>query len=228
MNSPVRIVITGVGQGLGRALVDEFARRGCVVMGCSRSSSKIAELRRRFPAPHDFQAVDVADDAGVQAWAELLRGNGGPPDLLINNAALINRNAPLWRVPAAEFAAIVAVNLNGVASVIRHFLPGMVARRRGVIVNLSSGWGRSVAAEVAPYCATKWGIEGLTRALALELPAGMAAVPLNPGIIDTEMLRGCLGDAAAAYPAPAEWARRAAPFLLRLGPADNGQPLTVP
>src|SRR5262249_21389378 len=82
----------------------------------------------------------------------------------------------------------------------------MIRRGAGVIVNFSSGWGRSTAAEVAPYCASKWAIEGLTRALAQELPAGVAAVPLNPGIIDTDMLRSCVGGDAGGYPAP----RRAA------------------
>ena len=70
------------------------------------------------------------------------------------------------------------VNVGGVANVIRHFVPPMVSAGRGVIVNLSSGWGRSVAANVAPYCCTKWAIEGLTRALAEELPQGLAAIPL--------------------------------------------------
>jgi NAD(P)-dependent dehydrogenase (short-subunit alcohol dehydrogenase family) len=97
-----------------------------------------------------------------------------------------------------------------------------------MVVNFSSGWGRSTDAEVAPYCATKWAIEGLTRALAQELPAGMAAVPLNPGIINTEMLRNCFGGSASSYPSPEEWAKRAVPFLLSLGGQHNGQPLTAP
>ncbi len=83
-------------------------------------------------------------------------------------------------------------------------------------------------AEVAPYCATKWAIEGLTKALAEELPAGMAAVPLNPGIIDTDMLRSCFGPQAASYPGPDQWAESAIPFLLHLGPKDNGKSLSVP
>jgi NAD(P)-dependent dehydrogenase (short-subunit alcohol dehydrogenase family) len=97
-----------------------------------------------------------------------------------------------------------------------------------VIVNLSSGWGRSTSPEVAPYCATKYAIEGLTKALAQELPPGMAAVPLNPGVIDTDMLRQAWADDAGAYPKADDWARRAAPFLLGLGPKDNGKSLTVP
>jgi NAD(P)-dependent dehydrogenase (short-subunit alcohol dehydrogenase family) len=81
---------------------------------------------------------------------------------------------------------------------------------------------------VAPYCATKWAIEGLTQALAAELPDGMAAVPLNPGIIHTDMLASCFGEMASSYPTPEAWARTAVPFLLRLGPRDNGRPLTAP
>src|SRR5262249_42388376 len=153
----------------------------------------------------------------VRAWAERLLADHGPPDLLLNNAALINRNATLWEVPADEFDRVLDVNVKGVANVLRAFLPALVQRRSGVIVNFSSGWGRSTAAEVAPYCATKWAIEGLTQALAQELPPGMAAVPLNPGIIDTEMLRSCFGSGAANYPTAEQWAETAAPFLLRLG-----------
>ncbi len=221
------IVITGVSRGLGRALVKEFIERGHTVLGCARGAAAIRALAQLHHASHDFAVVDVADDAGVQAWAARLIGLHGAPDLLVNNAALINRSAPLWQVPAADFDRVVDVNVKGVANVIRHFVPSMLARRRGVIVNLSSGWGRSTNAEVAPYCATKWAIEGLTQALAQELPAGMAAIPLNPGIIDTDMLRSCFGGAAESYPAPDEWARRAAPFLLRLSARDNGRPLTV-
>jgi NAD(P)-dependent dehydrogenase (short-subunit alcohol dehydrogenase family) len=71
-------------------------------------------------------------------------------------------------------------------------------------------------------------VEGLTRALAQELPAGIAAVPLNPGIIDTDMLRTCFGAEAASYPTPEEWAERAVPYLLKLGRRDSGQPRSVP
>ena len=131
-------------------------------------------------------------------------------------------------MPAAEFDRVIDVNIKGVANVIRHFAPAMIARGSGVIANLSSGWGRSTAPEVAPYCATKWAIEGLTRALAQELPRGMAAVPVNPGIIDTDMLRSCFGGSSSEYPDPAEWAESAVPFFLGLGPADNGKPMTVP
>jgi NAD(P)-dependent dehydrogenase (short-subunit alcohol dehydrogenase family) len=103
----------------------------------------------------------------------------------------------------------------------------MLERGHGVIVNFSSGWGRGTDPEVAPYCATKWAMEGLTKALAQELPRGMAAIPLSPGIIDTDMLRSCFGGDADMYPQPEEWARTAVPYLLALGPGDTGKSLTV-
>lgn len=81
---------------------------------------------------------------------------------------------------------------------------------------------------MATYCASKWGIEGLTAALAQELPAGLAAVALNPGIIDTRMLRSCFGADAGSYPTPNEWAKAAVPYLASLGTRHNGKALTVP
>jgi len=221
------VLITGVSRGLGRAMAEEFIRLGHIVVGCGRSEKEIAQLQKLFPAPNDFSLVNVADDAQVAAWAKRVLNTHAAPDLLLNNAALINRNAPLWKVPAQEFSDVIDVNVKGVANVIRHFVPAMVAVKKGVIINLSSGWGRSTSSEVAPYCATKFAIEGLTKALAQELPAGMAAVPLNPGVIDTDMLRQAWADGAASYPKAEAWAKIAAPFILGLGPQHNGQSLSV-
>jgi NAD(P)-dependent dehydrogenase (short-subunit alcohol dehydrogenase family) len=225
--APKRIVITGVSRGLGRAMTTRFIDEGHVVCGCARNADAVAELTRRWSAPHSFTAVDVVNDDQVKDWAANVFA-AGPVDLLINNAALINRNAVLWEVPAEEFNHVVDVNIKGTTNVLRHFVPAMVARKRGVIVNFSSGWGRSVSPEEAPYCATKWAIEGLTLALAHELPRGMAAVPLNPGIIDTDMLRVSFGSAAGSYPSPDAWAAKAVPFLLNLSAKDNGEQLSVP
>lgn len=221
------IVITGATRGCGRALTERFIEQGHTVLGCGRGHAEIARMTRAYRKPHDFGAVDVSRDEQVADWAKRLLAEYGPPDLLLNNAALVNRNAALWDVPADEFERVVAVNVVGVANCIRHFVPAMAAKKKGVIVNFSSGWGRSTAPEVAPYCATKWAIEGLTQALAQELPRGMAAIPLNPGIINTEMLQSCFGNSARSYPSPADWSRGAAEFLLALGAKDNGKPLSV-
>ena len=223
-----RVLITGVSRGLGRAMADEFIRLGHTVIGCARSRPDVSELAARYQRPHRFDVVDVADDNQVAGWAKVVIAEAGPPDLVLNSAALINANASLWETPADEFSRVIDVNIKGVFHVIRHFAPAMIEREAGVFVNFSSGWGRSVAPQVAPYCATKWGIEGLTRALAAELPYGMAAIPLNPGIIHTKMLESCFGDRASSYQLPESWAKRTVPFLLELDHADNGDPLTAP
>jgi len=228
----MKIVITGVTRGLGRALAEEFIRGGHIVIGCGRGAEGIIDLRFKHSAPHDFAAVDVSAPVKVELWADRVFALHGAPDLLINNAALMNKPAPLWEIPPEEFSRLVDVNIKGVANVIRVFVPEMIKAAResgrgGVIVNFSSGWGRSTSPEVAPYCATKWAIEGLTRALAQELPENMAAVPLNPGMVNTDMLRACLPGEAASQESPEAWAKRAAKVILALGPKDNGRPASV-
>jgi NAD(P)-dependent dehydrogenase (short-subunit alcohol dehydrogenase family) len=221
------VVITGVSRGLGLAMTEELIARGHTVCGCARNGQDVDRLRTRFATPHHFATVDVSRDEQVRSWAQDVLAAVGPPELLVNNAALMNRAARLWEVPYDEFSQLIDVNVKGVFSVLRHFLPSMVERQRGVVVNFSSGWGRSVSPEVAPYCASKWAIEGLTRALAEELPQEMAAVPLNPGVINTDMLRTAWGDEAASHQEPKSWAKRAVDLLLDLSAKDNGQPLAV-
>jgi NAD(P)-dependent dehydrogenase (short-subunit alcohol dehydrogenase family) len=222
------ILLTGATRGIGRALVDRFVEHGHTVFGCGRSSAIIHALRDAYPPPHRFDTADVSEWGEVETWANELLAQTGPPDLLINNAGVMNRSAPLWEIGDDEFNRVLSVNLGGTANLIRAFVPAMIKRGSGVIVNLSSGWGRSTSPDVAPYCATKWGIEGLTQALSQELPGGLTAVAVNPGIIDTEMLRTVWGEGAGSFPAPGEWSQRAAPFLLGLGPEDNGRSLSIP
>lgn len=222
------VLITGATRGCGRSMVERFIEAGHRIIGCGRSEALLQELRSRYPAPHRFDRIDVADDEQVATWAQSVLAAGNVPDLVLNNAAIMNQTAPLWKVTAAEFQHVMNVNVVGTANVIRHFVPAMVEKKRGVIVNFSSGWGRSTSPEVAPYCASKFAIEGLTQALAQELPRGMAAILLNPGIINTEMLQSCWADGANRYPSPDEWSRVAVQFLLSLGPKDNGESRSVP
>lgn len=223
-----RIVITGVSRGLGQAMTERFIQLGHTVVGCARSQAAVDQLNEKFGSPHKFTSLDVADEAQVMSWAKQMLSDDEPPDLLINNAAMINNLAPLWEIPSEDFSHLIDVNIKGVANVIRHFVPAMIDKGSGVIVNFSSGWGRSTSPQVASYCASKWAIEGLTRSLAQELPNGMAAIPLNPGIIHTKMLEVCYGEDAAHYTSIQDWVNHAVPFLLQLSPADNGKPLTVP
>jgi len=222
------IVITGVSRGLGQAMTEGFIQLGHTVLGCARSEAAVEKLKQQFGSPHDFTALDVANEEQVKAWAKRLLSDYGSPDLLINNAAMINQLAPLWEIPSEDFSRLIDVNIKGVANVIRHFVPAMIEKGSGIIVNLSSGWGRSTSPQVSSYCASKWAIEGMTRSLAQELPKGMAAIPLSPGIIHTDMLEVCYGEDAANYTSIKDWVEKAVPFLLQLSPEDNGMPLTVP
>jgi len=223
----MKILITGVSQGLGKALCHEYAQQGHTLAGCARSAEGISALQNALGSDHRFSVVDISDDAAVGSWISQLEQEWGVPDLVINNAAVIAKNAPLWEVPLQEFEQVVDINITAVFSVIRHVLPAMIKRKSGVIANISSGWGRSVSADVAVYCASKWAIEGMTQALAQDLPDGLAAVPVNPGIINTSMLQSCFGAGANDAPTPSEWVKRAAPLFLNLGPKDNGQPRSV-
>ncbi|MDF1666126.1 MAG: SDR family NAD(P)-dependent oxidoreductase [Planctomycetota bacterium] len=218
------VLLTGVTRGLGAAMLEKFLSMGHSVAGCGRSKDKIDALSKRYPGAH-LRAVDVSDFAAVSQWKTAVLADMGTPDLLLNNAALINENLPLWEVPVDEFAAVIDVNIKGVFHVVKAFTPAMIEAGHGVIVNFSSGWGRSTAADVAPYCATKWAIEGLSAALAQDLPSGISAMAYNPGIIHTEMLESCFGEDAKSFPNPKTWAESQVPYLLSLGAKQNGRPV---
>lgn len=221
------IWLTGCTSGLGRALVPEFVERGHRIVGCGRNETALDELTAAYP-DHHWAQVDLTNDDAVSAFAQEALDQVGPPELLINNAGVINDPAKLWEISAADFDAVINVNVSGVANVLRHVVPSMIAAGTGVIANLSSGWGRSTAPEVGPYCASKWAIEGLTSALAQELPSGLAAVAVSPGIVATEMLRQCWPDTADNFQTPDLWATTAAPFFLELNANNNGQSISAP
>ncbi|XP_058215288.1 NADPH-dependent pterin aldehyde reductase isoform X2 [Rhododendron vialii] len=233
------VLITGVSRGLGRALALEMAKRGHTVIGCSRSQDKLDSLHSElsssaFPAAqpdsnpsspdrHLFMNVDVRSNSSVEELARAVVEKKGVPDII----GTINRNNRLWEVPVEEFDTVIDINVKGIANMLRHFIPLMIERKQGIIVNMSSGWGRSAAAQVAPYCASKWAVEGLTRSVAKELPSGMAIVALNPGVINTDMLTSCFGSSSSLYQTPESWAPKATTMILNLTIADNGASLSV-
>jgi len=216
-------VISGCSRGLGRAMALEFSSRGWKVAGGARTVDALDVLSQKMISESFFVPLDVADPASVESFAQQVEGKFGCPDLLVNNAGLINQNAPLAQISPEEFAGVLAVNLGGIHNMIRSFVPMMENAGQGVIANFSSYWGQSTAPEVGPYCATKWGVEGLTRSLAQELPSGLAAVAFNPGVINTDMLQSTFGEQANSYPSPAEWAIDAVNRLEKLSVLDNGK-----
>ena len=223
----MNIWLTGCTSGLGEALVKEFVADGHVVVGGGRRQNNLDSLSEKYDSCH-FLPLDVSVEKSAEDFCNEAMKRTGTPDILINNAAIINPPNNLWEISAEEFDKLTSININGVANMIRHTVPQMIEKGSGMIVNLSSGWGRSTSPEVAPYCASKWAIEGLTKALAQELPGKLATVALNPGIINTDMLQTAFGSGASDFPTADIWAKSAAPYILGFSPLDNGQSLTVP
>lgn len=223
------VIITGVTQGLGRAMVDRFHELGWNIYGCGRSKDKIEELKKQYSKIHDFQVIDVSDSQQVNNWANYILNTHTAPDMIINNASIVNQHAQLWKITAQEFENVMNVNVNGVVNVIRAFVPAMVARKEGIIINMSSSWGREGEAELAPYCASKFAIEGITKSMALELPHGMAVVALDPGgSISTPMLKSCAPQYINESPTPETWSHKAIEYILNITIDKNGDSLTCP
>ena len=152
------IVITGVTKGLGRALAEQFSSMGHTVIGCGRNKDILNNLSKSLQENTDFKALDISDYGMVRSWAKEILGKFDVPDYLINNAAVINKNAPLWKVPFNEFSELIDINVKGTYNTIKSFLPEMIKYKKGTIVNFSSGWGRTTSPQVAPYCSSKWAI----------------------------------------------------------------------
>ena len=227
MNNKI-IIITGATRGLGRALSDQYVRMGHTVIGCGRNAEIIKKMSAKYPTNTDFQALDVSDYESVIFWANRIIKSFGSPDFLLNNAGIMNDNRNLWEVSKRNFSEVVDTNIKGIFNTVKGYVPEMINQKRGIIVNFSSGWGRTTSPKVAPYCTSKWAVEGLTKSLAQELPQGLSAVALSPGVIDTDMLRLCWGNSASAHEKPETWAQRVAPYILKISSKDNGASITTP
>jgi len=148
----------------------------------------------------DARVVKAVQDAAARGLSF-----GAPTEAEIALAETLCR-----LVPSIELLRLVSSGTEATMTALRL---ARGATGRSVIVNMSSGWGRSVSPMVGPYCTSKWAIEGFSRALAADLPRPLASVAVNPGIIDTAMLRSCFGDAAGQYPDPEGWAVTAATII---------------
>jgi NAD(P)-dependent dehydrogenase (short-subunit alcohol dehydrogenase family) len=220
------VLITGVTSGLGLALAKEFSKQGHTVVGCGRRQETIDVLQHEFGHSHLFSALDVSDDAKVRRWAEQVHAQYDKMDIVINNAAITGVLSTLWESKAEDFAQVLNINVSGTANVIRHFVPHMQAANSGTIVNLSSEWGRTADAYVAAYCASKFAIEGLTKALAKELPSKMVTIALSPLIVWTNSLEKCrhllLPGEYELGVYPHTWAQFVVPKIMALKRANNG------
>jgi 3-oxoacyl-[acyl-carrier protein] reductase len=183
-------LVTGASQGIGRACALALAEAGADVALGARNLEKLGARakeieslgRKALPV-----ALDVSSADSVQAAVGKVHETWGKIDILVNNAGITRDNLVL-RMKPADWEAVIRTNLEGAYHCIRLVLPGMVRRRSGRIINISSVVGQTGNAGQANYVASKAGLIGLTKAVAAEVASRSITVnAVAPGFIDTAM-----------------------------------------
>jgi 3-hydroxybutyrate dehydrogenase len=185
-------IITGGGRGIGRAIAQAFAREGASVALLARTESEIKrvaeEIHEECGVATMYKACDVADAASVSAAFEVVSGAfDAGVSILVNNAG-IAESAPFLKTDDEMWQRHLAINLTGTFLCTRAALPSMIARGWGRVINVASIAGKTGAPYIAAYAASKHGVLGLTRSLALEVAMkGVTVNAICPGYVDTDM-----------------------------------------
>ena len=180
-------IVTGGGRGIGAAVARALTERGVAVTVFARTAVQVERLVAEGRAALAVSG-DVAREEDVARLVSAHERTLGPVDVLVNNAGVLARGLVEELAPAA-FRTVLDVNLTGAFLCARAVAPGMKARRRGRIVNVTSVSGTIGTERASAYNASKWGLVGLTKCLAEELRAhGVQCVGVSPGSTDTEML----------------------------------------
>ena len=186
------VVVTGASTGIGWAVTQVLTQRGFHVFGSVRKAADAERLTAAFGAAVTPLVFDVTDEAAVRAAARTVEAtlDGRPLAGLVNNAGIAVAG-PLLHLPVDEWRKQLEVNLTGVVITTQAFAPLVGARlpaagRPGRIVNIGSVGGRNANPFMAPYCATKFGLEGLSESLRRELlPFGVDVIVVAPGAVAT-------------------------------------------
>ncbi|UWU25864.1 SDR family oxidoreductase (plasmid) [Rhizobium sp. CB3060] len=192
-----RALVTGAGRGLGRSIAEGLASADAEVTLCARTESEVEE-GAQIIRDHGFKAralvADVSDIAGFRGQIEALPAF----DIFVNNAGT-NRPKPLENVTVDDFDAVMGLNVRAAVFAAQAVTGRMAALGiQGSVINMSSQMGHVGAANRTIYCASKWALEGFTKALAIELgPVGIRVNTVAPTFIETPMTRPFLEDPAA-------------------------------
>lgn len=183
-----RVLITGSTRGIGYAMAEQFSRAGATVIVTGRKEEAVQSAAARLGANALGVAVDVASEASVERAAEAVHRRLGGIDVLINNAGIDPHYASLDKTTSDEWHALVKTNLDGVFFCCKHFTPSMRENRAGSIINISSVAGKVGLKRQVPYCATKGGVDQITRALAIDwAEAGIRVNGIGYGFIRTDL-----------------------------------------
>ena len=183
-------VVTGGGRGIGAAIAEALAGAGAGVVVASRTPEEIERVAggmRERGANAWAVPCDASDETSVRQLAEAARRRLGAVDILIN-AAGVGASAPLRKIALEDWDLVMASNATATFLCSREFVPGMVERKWGRVVNVASIAGLEGAKYVAHYCASKHAVVGLTRAVAMEVAGtGVTANAVCPAYVDTPM-----------------------------------------
>ncbi len=186
------VVITGASNGIGKQLAIDLAARGAIVAGCGRSIERLRdtlkEVRRASPSSAMI-GCDVSDAEQVQGMVAKIAADFGKIDVLINNAG-VGMRKPFIETDLKTIEEIIRINYLGAVYCTKAVLPHMIPRRRGHVVNVSSGAGLIGALNMAAYCASKFALNGWSESLYHELkPLGIDVSIVCPGPVQTEFNR---------------------------------------
>lgn len=189
-----RALVTGAGRGIGRAVAGALAQRGAHVVLLARSRDELEEVARTIRDGGGEASIVPADLTDDAARATALNAAGGA-DILVNCAGT-NRPGPFAEVTERDLDDLIALNLRSLFLTTQHFVRSLLTRGLpGVVVNITSQMGHVGAPNRTVYCATKHAVEGLTKALAVELAErGIRVVSVAPTFVETAMTSSYLAD----------------------------------